>query len=175
MTKAEKACKEIVTSGKTLPRGKVEVWQLDMSSYYSVLAFGHLVETLSRLDAIIANAGIDVTHWDMLEGMESTLTINVISTFLVAILAIPTLRETSEAHQKPSHSVITGSVIHIFPKDQYLSQPPVGQVFKTLNNESTAAMGDRYNLSKLLVLPGVRQLAKKAPPRTREGPYPCHR
>jgi len=161
LTKGENARKEIVTSSGTSKRGKVEVWQLDMSNYSSVLAFGHRMKSLSRLDAFVANAGIDVNHWEMFEGYESTLTVNVISTFLVAILAIPKLRETSEEQQKPSHLIITGSVLHIFAKDKYLSQPQPGQIFKTLNNKSTADMSDRYNLSKLLVLLGARQLAGK--------------
>ena len=161
ITKGENACKEIVTSGGTLSRCKVEVWQLDMSNYSSVLAFGHRMTSLSRLDVFVANAGTDVNHWEMCEGSESTITVNVISTFLVAMLAIPKLREASDAPQKLSHLVITGSVIHIFAKDKYLAQPPPGQIFKSLNDESTADMGDRYHLSKLLVLLGVRQLAEK--------------
>ena len=161
MTKGEEARRKIVASGETSSGDTVEVWQLDMSSYSSVLAFGHRIKSLSRLDAFIANAGIDVSHWELFEGYESILTVNVISTFLIAMLAIPKLRETSEAHQKSSHLVITGSVIHIFAKDKYLSQPEPGQIFKTLNNESTADMNDRYHLSKLLVLLGVRQLAEK--------------
>ena len=125
-----------------------------------MLAFGDRINGLSRLDAFIANAAIDVKDWELLEKDESTLTVNVISTFLVAMLATPKLRETSEAQQKPSHLVFTGSVIHIFAKDKSLSQPQLGQIFKTLNDESTADMAGRYNLSKLLVLLGVRPLAK---------------
>lgn len=90
---------------------------------------------------------------------ESTLTVNVISTFLVAMLSIPKLRHTSKMQQKPSSLVVTGSGIHIFAKHKYLSQPASGQIFTSLNDKSTADMADRYQLSKLLVLLGVRQLA----------------
>lgn len=141
-----------------------------MSHYASVLAFGSRLNNLPRLDIFIANAGIDVNEWQVFEAHESILTVNVISTFLAALLALPKLRETSLAQQQqqkkkkkkktPSHLVIVGSVIHIFAKDKYLSQPPPGQIFTTLNDESTADMSDRYHLSKLIVLLCVRQLAQ---------------
>lgn len=116
---------------------------------------------LSRLDVFLANAATDVTHWEMFEGTESTITVNAISTFLVAILAIPKLRETSAAQTQPSHLVVIGTVGHIFAKDRYLTQPRPGTIFNTLNDESSADMGDRYHLSKLVVLSCVQQLAKK--------------
>ena len=159
--KGEQARKKIVTSNETSRRGKVEVCELDMSSYDSVIAFGDRMRSLSRLDAFIANAGIDVNHWESFEENESTLTVNVISTLFVAMLALPKLRETSESQRKPSHLTFTGSVVHIFAKEKYISQPQPGYIFKKLNDESTADMADRYNLSKLLLLLCVRQLASK--------------
>ncbi|MCJ1475233.1 hypothetical protein MMC13_003894 [Lambiella insularis] len=50
-----------------------------------------------------------------------------------------------------------------------ISQPPPGHILKTLNDESTADMADRYALSKLLVLLGVRQLAEKLSRGSKEG------
>ena len=161
MTKGEKAHKRLVASaGASLPAQKQD-WQQDMSSHSSVLAFGHRMKGLSRLDAFLANAGIDVTHWETFEGTESTVAVNVISTFLVAMLAIPKLRETSAAQKQSSHLVFTGSVLHVLAKHKYLSQPRPGTIFNTLNDESLADMGNRYPLSKLLVLLCVEKLAQK--------------
>ena len=39
-------------------RGRVEVWELDMARFESVLAFGKRCEELSRLDIAILNAGV---------------------------------------------------------------------------------------------------------------------
>ena len=39
-------------------RGKIEVWELDMASFKSVLAFGKKCAGLSRLDIAILNAGM---------------------------------------------------------------------------------------------------------------------
>ena len=163
LTKGEDARKKIVAStDKSSANATVEVWPLDLSSYSSVLAFGERMNTLTRLDAFIANAGQNTIQYEEMEGNESLLTVNVISTFLVGMLAIPKLRETGDLQkQQLSRLVFVGSVVHIFAKDQYLREPPPGKIFQNLNDESTADMNDRYHLTKLLVLLGVRKLAKK--------------
>jgi len=127
--------------------GKVDVWQLDMSHYSSVLAFRNRIDGLTTLDTFIANAGIDTAEFVKVEGHESTLTVNVISTLLIAMLVIPKLRESSKVQKKPSHLVFTGSVVHIYAKHKALCEPKTGQIFKTLDDENTANMADRYNLS----------------------------
>jgi retinol dehydrogenase 12 len=157
---SRKARKEILASAKRSSPGTVEIWQLDMAEYGSVLAFGERIQKISRLNVFIANAGIETTHFERFEGNESTLTVNVISTILVSLLAIPKLRETSNAQAKPSHLVITRSAVHIWAKPEHLVAPKPGHIFESLNNESTADMSDRYNLSKLLLLLAVRKLAE---------------
>jgi retinol dehydrogenase-12 len=159
MTKGEKARKDVLASARKSSPGKVEVWQLDMSEYNSVLDFGDRMKSLARLDAFLANAGTDTTQFEQLQGYESTITVNIISTILVALLAIPKLRETSVAQSKPSHLVFTGSVMHIFAKHKQLSEPAAGQIFNSLNNKATADMEGRYYLSKLMEQLAVRQLA----------------
>ncbi|KAK3065014.1 hypothetical protein LTS18_013664 [Coniosporium uncinatum] len=129
-----------------------------MFSSKSVLAFGDRLKALPHLDAFIANAGVDTTRFERFEGNESMLTVNVISTLLIAMLALPKLRETSTTQQNPTHLTLTGSVIHIFAKDEYLSKPKQGHIFSSLNDEKNADMNDRYPLSKLLELLAFRQL-----------------
>ena len=64
MIKGDKAGKEVLTSARKSSPGQVEVWQLDMSEYSSVLAFGDRIKSLARLDAFIANAGIDTIQFE---------------------------------------------------------------------------------------------------------------
>ena len=64
MRKGKKARKEVLASARKPSPGKVEVWQLDMSEYSSVLAFGDRIKSLARLDAFIANAGIDTIQFE---------------------------------------------------------------------------------------------------------------
>lgn len=137
----------------------VEVWDLDLSSYASVLAFGERLRGLRRLDAFIANAAVDTEHFDLLEGHESSITVNVISTFLTAFLALPVLRRTARNADAASRLVITGTVGHIFSEHVDLVSCAHGKIFQTLDDPSTARMSDRYHLSKLIVLLATRQLA----------------
>ena len=139
----------------------VEVWQLDMANFDSILAFGERLKSLSRLDAFLANAGIDVTEYRVVAGWESILLVNVIATFLVGLLALPALQRTQKNFEKDTRLVFTGSVIHIFAKHEYLSKPPMGQIFKTLNEERKADMADRYHLSKLIDILLSRELARR--------------
>ncbi|TVY36468.1 Short chain dehydrogenase [Lachnellula subtilissima] len=136
LERGETARKAIMASSRLDSPGKVDVWQLDMSDYSSVLAFGDCIKGLTTLDAFIANAGIDMAEFVKVGGHESTLTVNVISTLLIAMLVIPKLRESSKVQKKASHLVFTGSVVHIYAKHKALSEPKTGQIFKTLVNRS---------------------------------------
>jgi retinol dehydrogenase-12 len=88
--KGEVAQKDIEESTKRT--GVVEVWQLDLSSYESVKQFCSRANKLERLDVVTENAGLATPHYQEVEGMESTITVNVISTFLIALLLLPKLR-----------------------------------------------------------------------------------
>ena len=150
----------------TLPSStppKVQVWPIDMASYASVLAFGNSAcNTLSRLDAVVLNAGVSLKKFELAEGMESTLTINVISTFLLADLVMPKLRETTQALATDTHLTVVGSMIHIFAKTEQLCDGKSGNILKMLSDPAQADMANRYFLSKLLVLLGVRNLAAES-------------
>jgi len=70
----------------------VEVWQVDLSSYESVKQFCSRAQTLEQLDVVTENAGLATPHYQEINGMESTIMVNVISTFLMALLLLPKLR-----------------------------------------------------------------------------------
>lgn len=68
---------------------------MDLCSYESVKQFCARANNLERLDIVTENAGSATPHYEEFEGMESTITINVISTFLMALLLLPKLRADS--------------------------------------------------------------------------------
>ena len=73
------------------------MYELDYSRYASVLAFGTEIATqLERLDAVVLNAGIATETFAVLEGNESSMTVNVVSTVLLAVLLLPALRASAE-------------------------------------------------------------------------------
>ena len=69
--KGETAKKSIEES--TGRQGVVEVWSLDLSSYESVKQFAKKVEGLERVDALVANAGIAASKFQLTEEDESTI------------------------------------------------------------------------------------------------------
>lgn len=96
--------------------GVCEVWQLDMEDFDSVKAFAKRAEKLDRLDALLENAGValmgDSISWSKKAKMETTIAINVVGTFLLALLMLPILRKSGEKYGMVPHLDITSSEVH---------------------------------------------------------------
>jgi retinol dehydrogenase 12 len=158
------AAKQLLLSAKpttqTTTTTTIEVWPLDLSSYASVLAFGDRCNSaLPRLDGVVENAGISQPEYILAEDNESTITVNVISTFLLALLLLPKLRESASRYGMVSRLTIVGSVVHFWADTKDLDVEPWESILGRLNNKKTANMADRYFMSKLLVMLCVRELA----------------
>ncbi|KAK8086485.1 hypothetical protein PG994_001459 [Apiospora phragmitis] len=145
------------------PSSAIEVWPLDMDSYDSVKAFASRAFTeLPRLDGVLANAGVMTTKWDLSEGHEKTLNVNVISTFLLYLLLLPKMRESGKATGQISRFVIPNSALYNMAPLAELDPDKDSSIIERLDDEKTANMSGRYPLSKLLVLFAVRELAKRS-------------
>lgn len=139
LDKGEAARQSIEES--TQCRGIVEVWQLDLSSYESVKQFATRAEKLNRLDAIVENAGVSTRNYVQTEDNESTITTNVVSTFLLALLVLPKLRETATKFNIIPRLSIVSSDVHVWTD---LPERRKSNIFKTLNDRETADMAGRY-------------------------------
>jgi retinol dehydrogenase-12 len=159
--KGEAAKKSIEeTTGK---KDVVEVWALDLQSFESVKAFAKQAQNLSRLDVLIENAGIATDEWRVAEGNESTITTNVISTFLLALLLLPKMRETATKFNTKPALTIVSSDAHTFTS---LEEQKQQNIFETLRTKEGARMllGERYNVSKLLEILVCQHWASEAGP-----------
>jgi retinol dehydrogenase-12 len=76
----------------------LEVWKVDLESYDSVKEFANRANKLERLDVLVCNAGIGTRKFKIIDGIESTIVVNVISTFLMAFMLIPKLEETAHTY-----------------------------------------------------------------------------
>jgi retinol dehydrogenase-12 len=94
----------------------IEVWEIDMASFDSVKKFGGRVAKLERLDAVIENAGVRMNEFELAEETEITLAVNVISTFLLALLVIPKLQETAKTFGVTPRLTIVGSALYSLAK-----------------------------------------------------------
>jgi NAD(P)-dependent dehydrogenase (short-subunit alcohol dehydrogenase family) len=77
-------------------KGVVEVWPLDLASFDSVKKFASRAEReLERVDGLIENAGAYLDSWTLAEGMETSMTVNVVSTMFLGVLLMPKLADTA--------------------------------------------------------------------------------
>lgn len=156
-TKAGEDAKAYIETATQCAPGTVEVWPLDLGSYASVKAFARRASAgLDRVDVLCENAGIAAGSKRVVEGHESTITVNVISTFLLALLMLPKLEETSGKLGKRSTLTIVTSEVHqwcSFPEWQEAS------VFGALDKSED--LSERYPVSKLLEILTVRQIAPR--------------
>ncbi|KAM0248461.1 hypothetical protein ACHAP5_003406 [Fusarium lateritium] len=107
LEKGEQAKKDIEeTTGRY---NVAEVWQLNLASHDSVREFAARVDTLVRVDALINNAGLLTFNREIIEGHESMLTVNVISTALFTLLVLPALRRTATRFNIVPHIVLVSS------------------------------------------------------------------
>lgn len=124
-------------------RGVVDLMECDLSSYASVKAFAAKVATLDRVDAVVLNAGVATEKFELFEDNESTITVNVVSTILLTLLLLPTLRSFAAKWNIVPVISVVGSGVHgytNFPERKTLNS------FATLNNPKTAVMTDRFVL-----------------------------
>lgn len=134
-------------------------FELEMTTFSSVVAFASRCKELPRLDGAILNAGISEVEFKLAEGYEKTITVNVISTFLLATLLLPILRTSARNFNITPSIAIVGSAVHFWTEPKLLTDPAPGEIFKSLSNRQTADMKGRYFLSKLPVMLLVKYLA----------------
>ncbi|KAF2964031.1 hypothetical protein GQX73_g9530 [Xylaria multiplex] len=143
----------------------IEVWQLDMASYTSVQLFAERAnKELDRIDIFNANAGLARGYYSMAEDNETMVTVNFISTFLLAALVMPKLKETAARYGTRPTFCITGSGAHrhtTFPQ----RIAPDGKLLDTINDRkfAEAHITEQYPVSKLLEILALRHFAELHP------------
>ncbi|KAJ4299360.1 hypothetical protein N0V90_004605 [Kalmusia sp. IMI 367209] len=152
LTKGEAAKTSILRETECENHTSIEVWELDLGNYTSVLKFGERVRIkLSRLDAFIANAGVEVQDFQVAEGLELQLTVNVVSCFLSAIAVLPKLTQTAKMYNVDTTLTFCGSMYHIMGPDAELNIPDDADTFEVLSDPRRSDVVWRYALSKLMV------------------------
>ena len=141
LDKGEEAKRKI--GAETDVTGVAEVWQLDMASYDSIKAFARKAETLDRLDAVIENAGRAAPSFTRSEGLETSVTINVTGTFLLAALLLPKLRSTAASGGTKTHLTIVGSGAAFFVAGELEKLDEDASILEQLSDEKKPYVGDK--------------------------------
>ncbi|KXX78385.1 Dehydrogenase/reductase SDR family member 13 [Madurella mycetomatis] len=174
----ETAKAEIESATGVAP-GVAEVWPLDLASYASVKAFAKRAATeLERIDGLIENAAVAITNRELAEGHVTAVTVNVLSTFLLAALMLPVMREKAKKTGALPRLVIVTSRVGFREEEIWAKikhDPLVGMDDEQLETmrtlvflsstpglarwQGSANTRNRYPLSKLTETMAVKHLA----------------
>jgi len=93
----------------------IDIWDLDMLSFASVLAMGKRAAQLPRLDIALLNADVFKFAWSTsTDGYETGLQVNHLVTALLAQVLLPALKKTSKDLRSPSRLTFTSAETHMF-------------------------------------------------------------
>ncbi|KUJ19523.1 uncharacterized protein LY89DRAFT_717010 [Mollisia scopiformis] len=149
---------KVILAVRILSKGETAKLSIEetTSRYASLKAFGEKAKGLMRLDVVVLNAGMYVFEFKEAEEDEETITVNVVSTMLLALLLLPKLRETAQKEKVESVLTFTGSFVH---KDTPFPERKAEKIFEELAKREGARMNDRCQVSKLIETFCVRELA----------------
>ncbi|KAH8698533.1 hypothetical protein BGW36DRAFT_448508 [Talaromyces proteolyticus] len=141
---------------KQYPKAKIDVWQLDLNSYDSIREFARKCAALPRLDIAILSAGIMNVGYKTspVTGREEMLQVNYLSTALLAILLLPTLkREKPSGANTPGRLTLVASGAALIAEFSEGNGTPLHPPFdKQGERWNMSAAKKRYDLSKSMVL-----------------------
>jgi retinol dehydrogenase 12 len=159
----------------TKRHGVTEVWEIDLASSASVKEFAKRVATLPRVDAVISSASIAMAKFEILEGNESMVTVNVINTMLLVLLLAPILQVSALKWDTVPVINVVGSDIHSWTKFSASQAPNILEAIK--QNKELSMEGSvppviivvksyevdlyRYAVSKLMQIFAVREVAAR--------------
>ncbi|KFA53853.1 hypothetical protein S40293_01621 [Stachybotrys chartarum IBT 40293] len=138
-------------------KGAVVVHELDMEDHKSVESFASKMRTLPRIDGVILNAGIYSDVFEIRDGHERNMTVNVINTFLLALLLVPVLEESAQKWPIVPRITVVASDRHVMVT---LPEANTPNTFDTLNDKAKTNMSERYYTSKLLQILLSRAMAE---------------
>ncbi|KAI1113851.1 NAD(P)-binding protein [Nemania sp. NC0429] len=133
------------------PEAKIEVWLLDMASYESVRAFAQRVDAqLDRIDFVLLNAGLIRLQFTTVPstGHEEGLQVNYLSTMLLALLLLPTLKAKGPPRgQEPAHLTIVSAALTLAAKFPNRDANPL---LPSFDDAKTFDVQEHYHSNKLL-------------------------
>lgn len=167
LSKGQKARDDVLSSIPNASDKTIEVWELDMSEFQSVMAFSRRVKEYvndkgKRLDVAIMNAGIASLDWNLsADNWEMQLQVNGLSTALLSLELLPILvqqssyqtqKKTSQRKQSKPRLMIVASDVH---QAALVPQRTAPNILTALNDKTQWEQAqaknpiERYGVSKL--------------------------
>ncbi len=131
-------------------KAKIEVWKLDMDSYESIQAFARRVESLTRVDIVLLNAGVMKLTFTTVKstGHQETIQVNYLSTALLAMLLLPTLKTKGKSAGVTPHLTIVSAALTLAAKFPNRNSVPL---LPSFDDPKTFDREEIYNSSKLMM------------------------
>ena len=140
---------------------RIDIWDLDVASYDSIIAFAERCRGLDRIDCFMCNAGILAENFSVINGYEAEVAVNVVGTLLVATLVLPTLRKIAATTGKDVKLFFTGSAVHKFADPSPLVHAATGEMLKNVTEYARKRNSEIYVISKLMMMMAVDELAQR--------------
>ncbi|KAG1812234.1 NAD(P)-binding protein [Suillus subaureus] len=144
----------------------LDSWPLELSSFDNVRSFADRfdAEGPERLNVFVANAGtFKPVYTRTQDDWEIMLQVNYLSIALLSILLLPHLLHSATC-EDPSRLVLVSSLGHYLAEPVLTGSQNWDHVLGTISAENFGAYGmSRYNLSKMLQVAFVRELAARLP------------
>ncbi|KAJ4293665.1 hypothetical protein N0V90_008949 [Kalmusia sp. IMI 367209] len=175
--KAAQVAKDSIEASTKCGPSVLECWPLDLCSYDSVKAFAARCMQLERVDCLLENAGVSKYRFYRVEGAldELQITTNVVSTFLLALLLLPKLKETARKYNTQPHLTVVTSELHhqtTIPERKAIKKGKHSSLLDAFNDPKTASRSGRYPTSKLLQVLLLRELTSVLSSESHHSPYP---
>jgi NAD(P)-dependent dehydrogenase (short-subunit alcohol dehydrogenase family) len=156
--KGLQACQQLSASLEHSEKN-LDVWELDLSSYDSVIQLANRAKELPSLDTAILNAGLfNVQESFSSTGYEEDVQINYLSNALLTLLLLPIVKNKGST---PGKIVWVSSDQAAWAKFEERHSRPLLPAFKSKMKRWD--MSERYGTSKLLGLLFLTQLARAVP------------
>ena len=171
------------TLRRDFPNAQIDVWQLDMSSMRSVQAFAAKCERelLDGLHVAVLNAALGKAKFERVEeeeeegeggkgrGHETTLQVNFLSTALLAVLLLPTMKLSASSASSPDAEAAAGPArLTIITSDASLGvkleDPGDIRLLDSLERPESFVAFEQYAVSKLLITMFSARLAETIDP-----------
>ncbi|KAF4973298.1 hypothetical protein FSARC_373 [Fusarium sarcochroum] len=147
-------------------KGVAEIWDLDVGNFDSVKSFVAKVEKeLERVDGLINNAAAANGTWSVIQGMESTIAVNVVGTIFLTVLLMPYLRKCVKQFGCTPRVSFLQSGLAWSRIDDLAKIDKTRGVLNDVSDSSKWSIDgvNRYSLSKLLQILAIRRFVQLAP------------
>jgi NAD(P)-dependent dehydrogenase (short-subunit alcohol dehydrogenase family) len=140
---------------------QLEVWELDMMSYDSVVAFAQLAQGLEHVDIAILNAGTRRSKYHTTDkGWEEDLQVNTLSSVLLAVLLLPKLKQSKSYTGKTPILQFVNSGLHrkaVVP----IEVRQEANILEHYNKRENFKEGSQYKYTKVFLMYAANKLASE--------------